>query len=1522
MNTGIFTGAGKALFPWLCIMNLFLIICPMMTQADVSSMRNYCDAPPVDGFKPNLLLMMDNSASMYDLAYTNPSTYCIDDSIDTFEKAGTRYTGYFDPSKLYSYNFTNSDFETASSQTMPTAPCSAAQTSYLCANVTSGKLDNLLASGNFLNWLTTSKLDIEKKALTGGNYDPTHQWLQSETRGCQGKGFIKMVGNSPVTFAVRGPLPGESDYVYRASYGGFTKIDVYASRYNKDPCLAAVKAWQDGVAASFTAAAQACLNNQYDPPPHSTTPSKGNVFTQIMSDCYLHLAQGTPLSADIALENACRSRYLVYYPQPALIPASAGDEVCGANLQHNGGYSSEGFLGSCYPVNKWNSSCVVSQMTDFCNEMVTPTLTDPSASTLMTGTNANLPGFILDAGITNLGAVSGTVRARVATGAAPTGLIQEFSSVINFGAMVFNDSGAGSECSSQKGSAIPCVKHCQKDPAPQNECYQDIDCASHTSCVQDSLSDGGRIISYVNHTPLGDHTPGSGLIASIDAVAANSWTPLAETFYDAIGYFANRTDLRLQAADFDATWPPRQFACQRNNILIVTDGMSTADRAEVVNSYVANGLSGYTADASKGMPALQTTKIGDLASAAPPFQGSYNLDDLAWIARNTNITNTGAPIRNLSDYLSSYVVYTGPPCGAYDANGNCTTSDEGVPEKMMQLVALKGGGKIANAQNPADLETALRGMLAQIGTNSGTGASILSTGDSNGAIFLQEQFYPNKSFDGGVTWASWIGEMQSLWYYIDPFIGSTGGASTIREDTGAKLTLDLKKDRVVQYSFNGQNTQANLYLDADGDGNVDPAQPAGYPQAVSPDAVQSLWRAGLQLWKRDPATRTIYTQTDGQNLTGLSASDANQQQFLQASDPTDAGNIVSFVQGTDSPSTRNRSVYADATGTKKVWKLGDIISSTPALQSVTSLGSYNIPAPQGYGDLSYQNFINSIAYQKRGTVYVGANDGMLHAFRLGSLQLQRDASWSSSQKATLTGTELGKEEWAFVPRNALPYLRYPMDPNYSHLHFVDGSITLADASLGNPANCDRNSYWNCPEVYGKGTRDEDTQGTNWHTVLIGGMGLGGASKGAGDTCSEGASGTCIKAPLPTVGLSSYFALDVTGQKNDGTGPPPTLLWEFSPPGLGFATSGAAIVKLNARTGADLATHDSSKNGRWFAVFASGPTGSIDCSSCQFQGKSDQNLKLFVVDLNAVPPLTQGGNYWVIDTGIPSAFGGNMSGAGIDTDRWNMSASGFYEDNALYLGYTGKAGDGTWTNGGVLRLLTRENPDPSQWVTSKVIDGIGPVTGAVSRLQDRGNHSLWLYFGTGRYFFNQDDMPAGRSLFGVKEPCYVGMAGGMVVDSLPEDNVSVTACSTRTPLTLSDLSNMTDSTSPGPGAHGWWIGLDAAAGTFGSERLTANPAALTGGAVSFTSFKPSSVPCQQGASYLWVVKYDSGGSAAFLNGKAIVPLSNGSSAELSLANWTDRGGRRGAQMTGKPGGVKLITNSGLKPLKKIIHIQER
>lgn len=1556
MKTEPFSRAAKTL-PLLCAMSLCLFLIPMQAPGAGSfpGMR-YCSVPPIPGsaVKPNLLLLLDNSASMYDPAYTAPSTYCLDNSYDDSDS----YTGYFDRKSVYGYD----GAKFVPGATLPSlSSCSdscAASTSFLHVEMASAvppafhrTVSSFKASGNFLNWLSMSKLDLQKRVLTGGKF--VSGVLEGETRGCQGKRFIKMIGDDArITFVMRGPVSTDPDFSFETSRGGATRIEIYDKAYKREACLNAVAAWQKKDKAALIAHTNSCMDVKVErlpPPSERTMSSAAQIYNRVMSACYLYLVEKAPMTVDRVLQKQCMSRYHGLMKQDVLSWSDL-DGICGRAMKHSprsAGSSSDstGFLGQCVDLSNgiWVDSCTRSETEDYCNEIVTPLVTDPSTTANMTGTDANVPGFVLDAGISNLGKVSGTFNARVVPGSAPTGLLQEFSDGINFGAMVFNANGAaGLECTSGK---LQCLKHCGLDTGREcsdnSDCTADygtcaasrcslnasLACAKDHDCIIDSGPceggrDGGKIISYLNHaaSPLGDHA--TGLIAAIDGVTATTWTPFAESFYNAMGYFARRDDLRLQEADFDKDHKPApsRFNCQKNNVLIVSDGMSTADRHPDVARLVDKSV--------KDWATMPSSKTSTGNNAPPSFQGSYNLDDLAWIARNKNLADFAQPILNNGDYLSTYVVYTGVPCGDYDADGSCKTGDEGVPEKMMQLTAAKGGGKFASAKNSADLEKAFHYMLQQIAGGSGTNASILSTGESNGAIFLQEQFYPTKSFDGGKTSASWIGEMQSLWYYIDPFIGSTPGAgSTIREDTGTKLKLDLKSDLIVTLGFDARSNRSYAYLmqDSNGDGLGDtiPAREARFitdmPAQVAAEDLNSLWRAGRKLWLREPSDRRIYTHLDGTSLSdftgnALATGRESVQRLFQATSEAEANAIIDYVRGSDSADFRERSVAVPGLnqGRPSVWKLGDIISSTPQVQSPKALGSYNLASPKGYSDASYLRFMESDRYKNRGMVYVGANDGMLHAFTPGKLAsgVSGHAKAALHPKAGETEAELGKEEWAFIPRNALPYLTYLKEPAYQHLYYVDGGITLADVSIGDITGnlgCVKGSYWNCPKTsYLPGTRIIDTApGKNtWRTVLIGGMGLGGAS------CLSGAGGDCVPAPLADppnpvkgVGYSSYFALDVTDPSA------PSLLWEFSHPDLGYATSGPAIVRVG----------DPGVNGRWFAVFGSGPTGPIDTTRQQFLGRSNRNLKFFVVDLRSGELLQ------TIDTAIASAFAGSMTGGAIDADRGDPTSAGKYQDDAIYVGYAMKP-SGTGAEGGVVRIVTNESDlqeGAKAWTWSTVIDGVGPVTSAVSRLQDKVNNNLWLYFGTGRYFFTQDDMLGPRALYGVKEPCYNFKPRGVdnklnKLDPLCADSVPV--------------GRLIDQTIPGnePAVEhaGWRINLDPPpeAGTAGAERLVTNPTSATSGAVFFTTFQPSTDLCLFGNSYLWAVRYDTGLAIedGLLQGKVLVQLATGSLQEtgLSSGNFDGKYGRRGKAMKGKPGGLKVVSNSGLKPLKKIIHIQER
>ncbi len=903
--------------------------------------------------------------------------------------------------------------------------------------------------------------------------------------------------------------------------------------------------------------------------------------------------------------------------------------------------------------------------------------------------------------------------------------------------------------------------------------------------------------------------------------------------------------------------------------------------------------------------------------------------------------------------------------------------------------------------NPSEMENKLRDALEAIlaRVSSGTAASILNNSEGSGASLLQAVFYPKKDFDGNTS-VNWTGEIHNMWYYLDPFFNST----SIREDTIQDYKLNLKEDNIAQFYFDSalNKTQVRLFNDSNGDGNPDSATPV---QTVDPDNVKSLWKAGRKLWARTLTTspRLIYTHTDitasgfddattkltpfgvkadatsnvatlTGNATFLSLMPTlNVSKGILTTDVTRAGKLIAWTHGADQTADADGATYRSRKVTigacsvsgsgcetsnsiyTREWKLGDIVSATPKLVSNNPLNGYNKPVPNGYADKYYDAFTKTTTYANRGMVFVGSNDGMLHAFRLGVLKENASkfdkAQFNNSSGVLATSSDdLGKEEWAFIPKQVLPYLTYIKDSDYCHVFTVDKSPSIADVSIGTytGTGC-TGSYWDCAKP---------TDGSTWRTVLIGGMGIGGAAKWNGDT-TVAAPTACVKTPVkvPTttpattaaaatgVGYSSYYALDVTDPTT------PKYLWEF--PGstsavglLGSSTTGPAIIRIASHTDAVVSskmtrTVDNSKNGRWFAVFASGPTGYIETVKREYKGQSDQQLRIFVVDM-ADGTLVRTFSTFSDGTALPSeAFAGSLSTSWIDTDRATNSSVGWYSDDAVYIGYTKKctATDlncttSTWTKGGVLRLSTGENTDPTTWKLSKLIDGIGPVTTSVTKLQDRKNNNLWIYFGTGRYFFKGDDSTTNQqTLYGVKEPCYASARIDATATAMEIRKDSINPnCTTAVSGTLVDQSGAPSATIATT-APGWKLDLDAPASGYASERMITDPVASTAGAIFFTTFKPSYDVCKFGGdSLIWALRYDTGGvpPGQAMQGKALMQVSTGAFAELSLSTaFSNPGdsrldGRRIATpITGVPPtaqGLSLIVNP--PPVKRMLHIREK
>ena len=143
----------------------------------------------------------------------------------------------------------------------------------------------------------------------------------------------------------------------------------------------------------------------------------------------------------------------------------------------------------------------------------------------------------------------------------------------------------------------------------------------------------------------------------------------------------------------------------------------------------------------------------------------------------------------------------------------------------------------------------------------------------------------------------------------------------------------------------------------------------------------------------------------------------------------------------------------------------------------------------------------------------------------------------------------------------------------------------------------------------------------------------------------------------------------------------------------------------------------------------------------------------------------------------------------------------------------------------------------------------------------------------------------------------------------------------------DLTNQTTSpaSSLPSASSGWYINLDSTTGSYKAERVITDPLAAFNGVVFFTTFAPNGEACALGGNtYIWALKYSSGGQPTDLAGKAILQVSTGEIREFNLSTaFADKDNRRTAAISGvPPKGQGLSVLIGPRPLQKVLHIQEK
>ena len=90
----------------------------------------------------------------------------------------------------------------------------------------------------------------------------------------------------------------------------------------------------------------------------------------------------------------------------------------------------------------------------------------------------------------------------------------------------------------------------------------------------DSNSHGGRIHSTIKSLTAANRTQ---LITDVNSIVAQTWTPLAETLYEAGLYFKGGPSYFNSGVTHVS---PIQYHCQRNYVVLITDGDSTRDQGK------------------------------------------------------------------------------------------------------------------------------------------------------------------------------------------------------------------------------------------------------------------------------------------------------------------------------------------------------------------------------------------------------------------------------------------------------------------------------------------------------------------------------------------------------------------------------------------------------------------------------------------------------------------------------------------------------------------------------------------------------------------------------------------------------------------------------------------------------------------------------------------------------------------------------------------------------------------------------
>lgn len=952
---------------------------------------------------------------------------------------------------------------------------------------------------------------------------------------------------------------------------------------------------------------------------------------------------------------------------------------------------------------------------------------------------------------------------------------------------------------------------------------------------------------------------------------------------------------------YDICWKSDSAICTDNGGKPTLGTNDVLVRIENLSAYAGNGmLTGYTITGSNddGVKRL-TLRPGSSDSSVLSAQVDAPSN---WykpkVVKYTLGTNGAKQLENPLFYAAKYGGFSktvdaagdpvDQPCDSTTTPA-CTTSnwDRVNNDTGVANADGKGDGLPDNffpVRNPAQLGERLASVFNAILTRSGSGtsAAVVSSSAAGDGLTYQALYQAKTQNTTGSQSATWTGALNALWTDADGRLREGGydpdGLPTLGDYTQSPI--------VVFCTTTDGDSRFVTYTDPDAapTGAIAPSACTGQ----SLDKLKTVWSAQSLLSAGSYAAsqrsygsaataangRYIFTWVDANHdgvvdsgeqrnfdwstsgFNGAGTCDASSPvtgnfRFLNTCNAAGAQALIGWVRGTDytgsdglaDPAWRSRTVD------DKVYRLGDIINSTP-LAVGTPAEAFDLL----YNDSSYGAF-RKVYQNRRQMIYVGANDGMLHAFNGGfynaalkqlNLQPQTCSGTTCSIDTSITAHPLGSEVWSYVPGNLLPHLRWLADPAYIHMFYVDGSPISQDVRVF-PAAASDCSLASTDQCHPDG----------WGTILIVPFRFGG-----GPITLDTKEGTDV---TQQSSFPAYVVLDVTNPEA-----PPVVLAELT------NTDGTACSNKVVSC-SDLTKVVSTYTSSLPAVAMFRPSGTVNPDPSKFmlftgsgstdnggvgnveggEAASTTGLSIRAYDLSDIAganstPLTWGNGKKVEDlTNVGAANAGANSFAG------DLIASDYDLDGVAESLYFGSVKGSAGTFGGALWAIDFNKSTASKdWTPRLVLSGLDKPVTIRPTLGLNNSQQHMVFFGTGRVYTKNDlSDKSQQAIVGLIDSGSTNAYGDLldVTNAVVTDQGDISGVGTAT-----DINALTVAAQS---ATGWKSELEIPEGSDGnalpSERVISTQV-LSGGALLTTSYIPGTDLCtDQGTGRLYAMNYGTG-----------------------------------------------------------------